>query len=230
VSKENTMTHAYKVTGMTCAGCEEEVKNSLLLLPGVTAAEVSKEKQTATISMAKHISLSALQNALGKKYSITVSEPGHQHSHHEHAAVTSKKEDIMKLAVSATLHCLLGCGIGEVAGMIIATYLGWSMIDSVILAVSLGFVFGFALGVIPLIKKGFSFSRSFKIVLVAEGLSIAVMEAFEVLTQAAIPGVMEAGLKDGIFWLGMAAALLVGFIAALPVNYYMIKRGVRHQH
>ncbi|MDX2048045.1 MAG: DUF4396 domain-containing protein [Chitinophagaceae bacterium] len=220
------MTHAYKVTGMTCGGCEEEVKNSLLMLSGVTAAEVSKEKQTATISMAKHISLSALQNTLGKKFSITVSEPGH----HKHAAVISKKEGIMKLAVSATLHCLLGCGIGEVAGMIIATYLGWSMIDSVILAVSLGFVFGFALGIIPLIKKGFSFSRSFKIVLVAEGLSIAVMETFEVLTQAAIPGVMEAGLKDGIFWLGMAAALIVGFIAALPVNYYMIKRGVRHQH
>jgi hypothetical protein len=136
----------------------------------------------------------------------------------------------MKLAVSATLHCLVGCGIGEVIGMVVATYLGMSMVSSMILAILLGFVFGFALGIIPLLRKGFSFSRSLKIVLVAEGLSIAVMEAFEVLTQVFIPGVMEATLTDGIFWLGMAAALVVGFMAALPVNYFMIKRGVRHQH
>lgn len=75
-----------------------------------------------------------------------------------------------------------------------------------------------------------SFSQSTKIVLVAEGLSIAVMEAFEVLTQVTIHGVIAAGLTGGIFWPGMGAALIVGFIAALPVNYYMIKRGTRHQH
>ncbi|HVG40480.1 MAG TPA: DUF4396 domain-containing protein [Chitinophagaceae bacterium] len=153
----------------------------------------------------------------------------HEHTHHTPSAEGSKNENL-KLAVSATLHCLVGCGIGEVVGMIIATYLGMSMLSSMILAILLGFVFGFALGVIPLLRKGFSFSRSLKIVLVGEGLSIAIMEAFEVLTQVAIPGVMEASLRDGIFWLGMVAALIVGFMAALPVNYYMIKRGVRHQH
>ncbi|GEO08676.1 hypothetical protein SAE01_11720 [Segetibacter aerophilus] len=136
----------------------------------------------------------------------------------------------MKLAISATLHCLLGCGIGEVVGIAIATYFGLSMINSMILAIVLGFVFGFGLGIIPLIRKGISFSESIKIVLVAEGLSIAIMEAFEVLTQVFIPGVMEAQLSDGIFWLGMIAGLIIGFIAALPVNYFMIKRGVRHQH
>jgi putative flippase GtrA len=159
----------------------------------------------------------------------------HTHQHHEHMHyapfdLVSKKENILKLAASATLHCLIGCGIGEVAGMIIAAYLGMTMTGSMILAMMLGFVFGFAMGIVPLVRKGFSFSQSFKIVLVAEGLSIAVMEAFEVLTQVAIPGVMEAGLTDGIFWLGMVAALIVGFVAAFPVNYYMIKRGVRHQH
>ena len=136
----------------------------------------------------------------------------------------------MKLAISATLHCLLGCGIGEVVGMIIATYLGLSMAASMALAILLGFVFGFALGIVPFIRKGISLAQSLKIVLVAEGLSIAVMEAFEVFTQWLIPGVMEAQLSDGIFWLGMGAALVVGFIAALPVNYFLIKRGVRHQH
>ena len=153
----------------------------------------------------------------------------HEHSQQVASTVNSKKEN-MKLAISATMHCLLGCGIGEVVGMIIATYFGFSMVNSMILAIILGFVFGFALGIIPLIRKGISFSQSFKIVLVAEGLSIAVMEAFEVLTQVFIPGVMEATLSDSIFWLGMVAALIVGFIAALPVNYFMIKQGVRHQH
>ena len=156
------------------------------------------------------------------------------HHHHHHSdtghAVNLKKSDILKLAISATIHCLIGCGIGEVLGMIIATYLGMSMINSMILAITLGFFFGFALGIIPLIRKRFSFSRAFKIVLVAEGLSIAVMETFEVITQLSIPGVMEATLTDSIFWLGMVASLIVGFIAALPVNYFLIQRGVRHQH
>lgn len=153
----------------------------------------------------------------------------HQHSHHEHA--TEKKSNgIFKLAVSATLHCLLGCGIGEVLGMIIGTWLGLAMMQTMILAIVLGFVMGFALGIIPLLRKNFSFQQAIKIVFVAEGLSIAVMEAFEVGTQLLIPGVMEASLSDGIFWAGMAAALAVGFIAAFPVNYFMIKRGVRHQH
>ena len=153
----------------------------------------------------------------------------HVHLHPVAEPIISKNEN-MKLAISATLHCLLGCGIGEVVGMVIATYFGFSMINSMILAIILGFVFGFGLGIIPLIRKGISISQSIKIVLVAEGLSIAIMEAFEVLTQFFIPGVMEAQLSDGIFWLGMIAGLIVGFIAALPVNYYMIKRGVRHQH
>lgn len=154
----------------------------------------------------------------------------YQHQQHRNHQTVGKSENVMKLAISATLHCLLGCGIGEVAGMIIATYTGMSMTGSMILAISLGFVFGFALGIVPLVRKGFSFSKAFRIILVAEGLSIVVMEAFEAITQLAIPGVMEAGLSDGIFWLGMIASLIAGFFAALPVNIYMIKRGVRHQH
>jgi hypothetical protein len=153
----------------------------------------------------------------------------HEHVHHASSQVISKSENI-KLAISATLHCLLGCGIGEVVGMIIATYFGFSMTGSLVISIVLGFVFGFALGIIPLLRKGISFSQSIKMVLVAEGLSIAVMEAFEALTQSIIPGVMTAQLSDGIFWIGMIAGLLVGFIAAFPVNYFMIKRGVRHQH
>lgn len=163
-------------------------------------------------------------------------EPLHHSAHNHHSPeehqefVKAENKSSFNLAISATLHCLLGCGIGEVVGMIIGTYLGWSMMSTMILAIILGFIFGFALGIIPLLRKGFGVKEAFKIVFAAEFLSIAVMEAFEVGTQIAIPGVMEAQLTDGIFWLGMLAALFVGFIAALPVNYYMIRRGVRHLH
>ncbi len=154
----------------------------------------------------------------------------HAHAHAEHPRHDVHRENIFKLAISATLHCLIGCGIGEVAGMILATYWGLSMTGSMILAITLGFVFGFALGILPLLRKGISFFQSLKIVLLAEGLSIAVMEAFELFAQVAIPGVLNAGLTEGLFWAGMGASLIAGFAAALPVNYYMIKRGVRHHH
>jgi putative flippase GtrA len=155
----------------------------------------------------------------------------HNHSVEEHPYfVKAQKASTLKLAVSATLHCLLGCGIGEVVGVIIGTYLGWGIPATMTLAIILGFIFGFLLGIIPLLRKGFTIMSAFKIVFAAEFLSIAVMEAFEVAAQLVIPGVMEAGLNDALFWIGMLAALTVGFIAAFPVNYYMIKQGVRHQH
>jgi hypothetical protein len=103
--------------------------------------------------------------------------------------------------------------------MVIATASGMSMVGSMVLAVILGFVVGMALGVVPLLKAGFSLSGALKTVVIAEGLSIAVMEAVEVWTQVMIPGVMEAGLTDGIFWLGMGAGLAAGLVAALPVNH-----------
>lgn len=157
----------------------------------------------------------------------------HSHHHHHHTDAGLQKlpaDNIFKLAVSATLHCLIGCGVGEVFGMILATWLGLSMVSSMILAIVLGFIFGFALGILPLIRKHFSLYKAFKIVLVAEGLSIVVMEAFEVLIQVIIPGVLTAGLTDAIFWIGMLISLVVGFIAAFPVNYYLIKKGIRHVH
>lgn len=141
-----------------------------------------------------------------------------------------KQKGLFKLAMSATFHCLIGCGIGEVLGIIIANSVGMDMIGSMILAVVLGFVAGLTLGIIPLIKAGFSTLKAAKTVVFAEGLSIVVMEGFEVLTLLMIPGVMEAQLTDVIFWISLVAALMVGFIAALPVNYLMIKKGVRHLH
>ena len=154
----------------------------------------------------------------------------HHEHHHNHAEHPGKEPSRFGLSVSATLHCLVGCGLGEVLGIIIGTALSLSNVRTIILAVTLGFVFGFALGVIPLFKAGFNASRAFKQVFIAEGLSIAVMETAEVLVEVYAPGVMGASLLSPIFWGGMLLALTAGFMAAFPVNYYLIGKGVHHVH
>ncbi|MEW5875457.1 MAG: DUF4396 domain-containing protein [Candidatus Zixiibacteriota bacterium] len=135
-----------------------------------------------------------------------------------------------RLATSATIHCLIGCGIGEVLGMTVGMALHMSNVGTIVLAVIAGFVLGFAFGLWPLLRAGFGWGRAARQVLIAEGLSIAVMETAEVLVQVYTPGVMEAGLHDSMYWIGMGIALVAGFAAAYPVNYILIKRGVRHQH
>lgn len=156
--------------------------------------------------------------------------PAHANEHPLSHHVTATTSSNFKLALSATLHCLVGCGIGEVVGMIISASMGLNNLHSIILSVILGFIAGLALGVYPLKKFGFSWNNALKTVIIGEGLSIAVMETFEVITEVTIPGVMNAHLTEGIFWIGMFAALIAGFIAALPVNYSMVKRGIRHIH
>jgi hypothetical protein len=162
---------------------------------------------------------------------------GHSNTHehyHTHDSATAQMQTTSynnkKLAVSATLHCLLGCGLGEVAGMAIGAALHWNNLSQMILAIVLGFIAGFALGILPLLKAKYSFAQAFKQVLIAEGLSIAVMETAEALIQIYTPGVMHANLSDSIFWIGMLLSLVAGFIAAYPINYYMVKKGYRHQH
>ena len=140
------------------------------------------------------------------------------------------KESQLRLAHSATLHCLLGCGVGEVIGVVIGTALGLTNLVTLILAVILGFVFGFIFGLWPLLRAGFNFSRALRQVLIAETLSIVVMELTEVLVQVYTPGVMDAGLGSWIFWLGMGFALAAGYAAAFPVNYILVGKGVRHIH
>lgn len=148
------------------------------------------------------------------------------YSHHH----SEKKNSEFRLAVSATFHCLIGCGIGEVVGMIISSILLFDNFTSIAVSVFLGFIAGLGLGILPLRRNGFTTKQALKTVLIGEGISIAVMEAFEVLTQVMIPGVMESHLTDSLFWIGMFISLIVGFIAALPINYIMVKRGIRHIH
>jgi hypothetical protein len=155
----------------------------------------------------------------------------HDHTHHHHQQVQQRvKENYIRLAISATLHCLIGCGLGEVLGMVIGTWFDMDNVSTTVLAIVLGFVLGFAFGIFPLVKAGFSFKMALKQVLIAEGLSIAVMETVEVLVQVNTPGVMEAHLSDWLFWKGMLLGLGAGFIAAFPINYFFVRKGIRHRH
>lgn len=153
--------------------------------------------------------------------------------HEEHSlskGVFGNSGEKLKLATSATLHCLLGCGIGEVVGLAIGIALALSNVATIVLAVTLGFVFGFGLGLIPLLKAKFLVKDAIRQVLIAEGLSIVVMETAEVLVEVYTPGVMGAGLASWMFWGGMLLALTAGFLAAFPVNYILVGRGIRHIH
>lgn len=152
-----------------------------------------------------------------------------QHDHNQGEDVLDKGSQL-RLAHSATLHCLLGCGIGEVVGIVIGTALGLSNLNTIVLALVLGFIFGFVFGMRPLLQAGFDFSRALRQVFIAETLSIVVMEATQVLVQVYTPGVMDAGLGSWIFWLGMGLALAAGYAAAFPVNYILVGKGIRHAH
>jgi hypothetical protein len=150
-------------------------------------------------------------------------------AHYTHARPISTPSN-WRLAIIATAHCLLGCGTGEIVGMLIGMQLGLSNAGTIILAVVLGFVFGLGLGVLPLLRAGFSLKGALRTVVVAEALGIAVMEAVDVAVILSIPGAVDAHFTDAFFWFGMAVALSAGYVAALPVNYVMIRKGYRHQH
>ena len=133
-----------------------------------------------------------------------------------------------KMAASATIHCLTGCAIGEIAGMVIGTWLGWSNINTTILAVTLAFLSGYSLSTLPLMRKGMGFISSLKLVFAADTLSIAVMEIVDNLAMWAIPGAMNAHFDSWLFWASLSTSLVIAFIAAWPVNHLLIGRGKGH--
>jgi hypothetical protein len=133
-----------------------------------------------------------------------------------------------RLALRATLHCLTGCGIGEVLGLVIATALGWGNVASIALAIALAFFFGYAFTVVPLIRGGLAVGAAVGIALAADTISITVMEIVDNAIILAVPGAMEAGLDSLLFWGSLALALAVAFCAAYPVNRWLIARGRGH--
>ena len=138
------------------------------------------------------------------------------------------------MAANATLHCLTGCAIGEIAGLMIGTAAGLSTGVTIALAVGLAFLFGYALSTLPLVQAGLGFFAALSLVFAADTLSILTMEVVDNVVMALIPGAMDAGLVNPVFWLGMMIALTAAFVAAYPVNRALIARGkghaLTHQH
>jgi len=132
------------------------------------------------------------------------------------------------MAATATLHCLTGCAIGEVLGMVIGTAAGLSNAATVVLSIALAFVFGYALTMRGVLASGVGLRRALKIALAADTVSIAVMEVVDNGVVLAVPGAMDAGLADVLFWGTLAFSLVVAFIVTTPVNRWMISKGRGH--
>jgi len=133
-----------------------------------------------------------------------------------------------RIAFLATLHCLTGCAIGEVLGMIVGTALGWGDWPTIALAVVLAFFFGYSLTMVPLLRSGLALAAVVPLALAADTFSIVVMEIVDNAIMLVVPGAMEAGLGDGLFWGSLAFSLAVAFVGAYPVNRYLIARGRGH--
>ena len=153
---------------------------------------------------------------------------GSAHGESAHGHPAEGASGLNRMAASATLHCLTGCAIGEIVGLVIGTALGLSTGWTVVLAIALAFLFGYTLSTLPLLKAGLALGSALSVVLAADTLSIATMEIVDNAVMALIPGAMDAGLVNPIFWVGMGIALTVAFFAAYPVNRALLKRGKGH--
>ena len=142
-----------------------------------------------------------------------------------HAAMSGTRNSV---ALSATIHCLTGCAIGEVLGMVIGTARGWEAGPTIALSVLLAFVFGYALTMLPLLRSGMPMRRAVGLALAADTVSIAIMEIVDNAIMVAIPGAMEAGLRSPLFWGSLTGALLIAGAVAFPVNRWLIDRGKGH--
>jgi Domain of unknown function (DUF4396) len=143
------------------------------------------------------------------------------HAHTVHGSLNS-------LAASATNHCLTGCLLGEVVGMVIATALGWGNAASIAIAIVLAFLFGYTLTSIPLVRAGLSFAAIVPIALAADTVSIAIMELVDNLTVVVVPGALEAGLMDARFWIPLLGGFVIAWPFAFMVNRWLIGRGKGH--
>jgi uncharacterized protein DUF4396 len=138
------------------------------------------------------------------------------------------EQSLNRLAASATTHCLTGCAVGEVLGVAIGTALDWGNFATIVLAVVLAFIFGYSFTTVPLLRAGVALGTVLGLALAADTLSITVMEIVDNAIILVIPGAMEAGLGDALFWGSLAFALAVAWVAAFPVNRWLIARGRGH--
>jgi hypothetical protein len=136
--------------------------------------------------------------------------------------------ELTRLAISATVHCLTGCAIGEVLGMVIGTALGFGNLATIVLAVALAFLFGYTLTSLPLLRSGMALGAVVPIALASDTISIAIMEIVDNAIMLLIPGAMDATLGQIGFWAALAAALLIAGAAAYPANRWLLARGKGH--
>lgn len=145
----------------------------------------------------------------------------HEHMHHQHAPSN-------KMALSATLHCLMGCAVGEMIGVTIGTHLGYAPHTTVTLASVLSFVSGYTVSTWPLIRAKLSFVKALRLVFAADTLSILTMTIMDNLVMLTIPGAMDKDLSHPVYWLSRVLSLTAAFIVAFPVNVYLLRRGKGH--
>jgi hypothetical protein len=136
--------------------------------------------------------------------------------------------ELNRLAAQATTHCLTGCAIGEVLGMVLGTVLGWADVATIVVAVVLAFVFGYSLTLWPLVSSGMALRAALGLALVADTVSITIMEIVDNGVMVAIPGAMDAHLDNALFWISLAGSLAIAWVAAFPVNRWLISRGRGH--
>jgi hypothetical protein len=151
-----------------------------------------------------------------------------KHGHEHHAGPTGYATVPWSVAASSTLHCLTGCAIGEVLGMVIGTALELHNAATVVLSIVLAFVFGYGLTMRGVLRAGVRLADAVKVALAADTVSIAVMEVVDNAVVLGVPGAMEAGLASWLFWASLAFALVVAFVVTVPVNRWMIGRGKGH--
>ena len=142
--------------------------------------------------------------------------------------MATQNSSLNRTAFSATLHCLTGCSIGEVLGVVIGSALGWSNFATIVLAIVLAFFFGYGLTMLPLLRTGMALGAVLSLAFASDTLSITVMEIVDNLIIVVIPGAMDAGLGSPLFWGSLAFALVIAGVAAFPVNRYLISRGKGH--
>jgi Domain of unknown function (DUF4396) len=148
--------------------------------------------------------------------------------HHEHHEMPTSGRALSAVALSATLHCLTGCAIGEVTGMVIGTAAGLSNFSTIVISVALAFLFGYSLTSLPLLRAGFALAAVVPIALASDTFSIALMEIVDNLIMVVIPGALHAGLDDILFWGSLLFSLAVAGAAAFPLNRWLIARGKGH--
>lgn len=157
-------------------------------------------------------------------------DPATHEGHHAHADHHGKHAQgaSWPMAAKATLHCLTGCAIGEILGMVIGTALLWGNVETMVLAISLAFLFGYSFTLFAVLRVGLDLKSAVKVALAADTVSIAVMELVDNGIIALTPGAMEAHLSDGLFWSALLGGFVVAFLITTPVNKWMIGRGKGH--